>query len=94
MHIPPSNRVCIRKRNFDLEKKAPMHTMTVKFREMVEIEDEFDDAGNTTMVKRVLQKRETVRKFQGKSEEELLYTTDGFFTKAKDIDIEIEQQWE
>ena len=81
-------------RDFDPEKKAPMHTMSVEFGKMVEIEDESDDDGNPTMVKRVLQKKETIRKFQGKSVEELLYTMDEFFTKARDIDMDIEQMWE
>ena len=70
------------KRDFDLDAKAPMHTMTVEFGKMVEIEGEDDDDENVAMVKKVLQKKETIRKFQGKSAEELLYTMDEFFTTS------------
>ena len=50
-------------RDFDPEKKAPMHTILVEFGKMVEIKDESDDDSNPAMVKWVLQKKETIRKF-------------------------------
>ena len=81
------------KRDFYPEKEAPLHTMSVEFGKMVEIEDEINDNGNVAMVKQVLQKQENIRKFQEKSVEELMYTVDKFCTKSEDINMDIEQKW-
>ena len=47
-------------RDFDPKKKALVQVMLVEFGRMVEIEDETADDGSVTMVKRVLQKKETI----------------------------------
>ena len=67
--------------------------MSVEFGKMVGIEDLVGDNGNIAMVKQVLQKQETIRKFQGKSAEELLYMVDEFFTKSDIINMDSEQKW-
>ena len=67
--------------------------MSVEYGRIVEVEDNTQDNG-ISMVKRVLQNKETIQKFQGISVEELLYTTDEFITKTKDIKMKIEQKWE
>ena len=55
--------------------------MSVEYGRMVEVEDNTQDNG-ISMVKRVLQNKETIRKFHGISVEELLYTVDEFITKT------------
>ena len=42
---------------------------------------------------RMMQNKETIRKFQGMCPEEFLCTSDEFHVKAKDMDMDPEQMW-
>ena len=51
-------------RDFDLEKKAPMHTMSVEFGKMAEIEDKSDDDDNPTMASGYYRRRKQSESFK------------------------------
>ena len=77
---------------FDAIKNAPMVNLMAEYTTMMEVEDSTTDGGYRQMT-RIMQTKETIRKFQGICAEELLYTSDKFFVKAKDMDMDDEQMW-
>ena len=78
--------------DFDPEKKAPMANLMVEYTKSMEVEDSTVQGGFREMT-RMMQTKETIRKFQGISAEELLYTSDEFRVKARDMDMEPVQMW-
>ena len=79
---------------FDLSKKAPMANLMVEYTKQMDVDD--DDAstdGVQRTITRMMQNKETIRKFQGICAEELLYTMDEFFVKAEDMQMDQEQMW-
>ena len=72
--------------DFDPKKKAAEHTISVAYGKMIQIE------GKDSIWK-ILEHKETIRKFQGISVEELLYTIDEFKTRTKDISMSNTQRW-
>ena len=77
---------------FDPNKKALMANLMVEYTKMMEVED--DNASNgVRQTTRMMQSKETIRKFQGICAEELLYTSDEFFVKARDMEMEEDQMW-
>ena len=78
--------------DFDPEKKAPMANLLVEYTKSMDVEDSTVEGGYREMI-RVMQTKETIRKFQGISAEELLYTSDEFRVKARDMEMEPVQMW-
>ena len=77
---------------FDLTKKGPMANLMMENTKMMKVDD--DNASNgVKQITRMMQSKETIRKFQGICAEELLYTSNKFFVKAKDMDMEENQMW-
>ena len=74
------------KTDFDSEKKATEHTMSVAYGKVMEIEGK-------DPIRKILERKETIQKFQGISVEELLYTIDEFKTRTKDILMSNTQRW-
>ena len=74
------------KMDFDPKKKATEHTMSVAYGKVTEIEGK-------DPIRKILERKETIRKFQGISVEELLYTIDEFKTRTKDISMSNTQRW-
>ena len=72
--------------DFDPKKKAVEHTMSVAYGKVIEIEGK-------DSIRKILERKETIRKFQGISVEELLYTINKFKTRTKDITISNTQRW-
>ena len=74
------------KTDFDSEKKATEHTMSVAYGKVMEIEGK-------DPIRKILERKETIQKFQGISVEELLYTINEFKTRTKDISMLNTQRW-
>ena len=72
--------------DFDPGKKAAEHTMSVAYGKVIEIEGK-------DPIRKVLERKETIQKFQGISVEELLYTIDEFKTRTEDILMSNTQRW-
>ena len=77
---------------FDPAAKAPMANLMVEYTKNMEVEDSTADGGFKN-VTRMMQYKDTIRKFQGICAEELLYTSDEFFVKAADMEMDEEQMW-
>ena len=71
---------------FDPKKKATEHTMSVAYGKVMKIEGK-------DPIRKILESKETIEKFQGISVEELLYTIDEFKTRTKDISKSNTQRW-
>ena len=59
----------------------------VEYTKMMEVEDSNAD-GEFIEMRRMMQNKEIIRKFQGISAQELLYTSNEFHIKARDMEIE------
>ena len=70
------------KMEFDPAKKALMANLMVECTKMMEVEDDQASSG-VRQITRMMQNKETIRKFQGICTEELLYTSDKFFVRQK-----------
>lgn len=79
---------------FDPGKKAPMANLMVEYTKRMEGEDDQASNGIRQMT-RMMQNKQTIRKLQGICPEELLYTSDEFHVKARDMnmDMDARQMW-
>ena len=77
---------------FDPAKKAPMANLMMECTKMMGVEDDQSSSGVRQMT-RMIKNKETIQKFQGICPEELLYTSNEFFVKGKDMRMDKEQMW-
>ena len=77
---------------FDPTKKVTMANLVMEYTKIMEVEDSTADGRNRQMT-RMMQTKETIQKFQAICTEEFLYTSDKFFVKAKDMDMDNKQLW-
>ena len=64
-----------------------MHNLLVDYNKVMEVNDNAADSGFVEM-RQMMQYKKTNQKFQGINAKELLYTSNKFQVKAKNIDME------